>query len=75
MKDHKEGDHLLNCMCELTQFIVSCLLNEINASALSKIFMAEVVLNFGMVAMVVVDANIRFCSMFEAMCKMPKLTF
>ena len=75
MKDHKDGVRLLNCMSDLTQFIISCILTETNASALSKIFMAEVVLNFGMVAMVVVDANIRFCSMFEAMCKMPKLTF
>lgn len=37
--------------------------------------MEQVVLNFGMVAIVVVDADSRFLSKFEAMCKILKLTF
>ena len=75
MKDHKDGVHLFNCMCNLTQFIVVCILTETNTSALSKIFMVEVVLNFDMVAVVVVDADSRLLSTFEAMCKILKFTF
>ena len=75
MLHHKDGGHVLNCMCDLTQFIVSCLLTDTKADALSRIFMEQVVLNFGMVAIVVVDADSRFRSTFEAMCKTLKLTF
>ena len=75
MKDHKDGGHLLNCMCNLTQFIVSCILTETNTSAWSKIFMTEVVLNFGMVAVVVVDADSRSRRTFKALSKILKLTF
>ena len=57
LTDHKDGGHLLNCMRDLTQFIVSCILSETNTNALSKIFMTEVVLKFGMVAVVVVDID------------------
>ena len=73
--NHKDGGHLLNCMCDLTQFVVSCILTDTSAAALAEIFMAQVVLSFGMVAIVVVDADNRFRSTFEAMCKSLKLTF
>ena len=36
--------------------------------------MEEVVLNFGMVDMVVVDADSQFCSTFEAMYKVLNIT-
>ena len=37
--------------------------------------MEQVILTFGMVAVVVVDTDSRFRSTFEAMCKLLKLTF
>ena len=74
LKDHKDSGPLLNCMCDLTQFVVSCIMTDINANLLAKIFMEEVVLNFGMVTVVVVDADSRFRSIFEAMCKVLKIT-
>ena len=74
LKTRKDGGHLLNCMCDLTQFIVSCLTTTTTAEALGKLFMEDVVLTFGMVAIVVVDAGSRFRGTFEAMCKILKLT-
>jgi len=43
--------------------------------ALIKFFMEQVLLNFGMVAVVVVDADGRFRNTFEATRKMLKLSF
>ena len=75
LNEHEDGGHILNCMCDLTQFIVSCILIDTRSEALSKIFIEQVILTFGMVAVVVVDADNRFRSTFEAMCKLLKLTF
>ena len=74
LKDHKDGGHLLNCMCDLTQFVVSCVMKDTNTNASAKIFMKEVVLNFGMVVVVVVNADSRYCTTFEAMCKVLNIT-
>ena len=57
LKDHKDGGNLLNCTCDLIQFVVSCIMTDTNANALAKVFMEEVILNFGMVAVVGVDAD------------------
>ena len=54
---------------------MSCIITETQAEYLSKMFMEQVILNFGMVAVVVVDANNRFRSTFEAMYKLLKLVF
>ena len=54
---------------------MSCILVETQVEALSKIFMEQVILNFGMVVIAVVDDDSRFRSTFEAMCKMLKITF
>ena len=43
---HEDGVHLLNCMCDLTQFIVSCILTDTYSEYLRNIFMEQVVLNF-----------------------------
>ena len=74
LKTHKDGGHLLSCTCDLTQFIVSCLTTTTKAEALAKLFMEDVVLTFGMVAIVVVDADSRFGGTFGAICKILKLT-
>ena len=75
LNEHEDGGHILNCMCDLIQFIVSCIMIDTRSEALSKIFMEKIILTFGMVAVVVMDADSRFRSTFEAMCKLLKLTF
>ena len=65
----------MNCMCDLNQFIVSCILIDTRSEALSKNIMEQVILTFGMAVVVVMDADSRFRSTFEAMCKLLKLTF
>ena len=51
---------LLNCMCDLTQFVISILVDDACSENLGKLFMEQVVLSFGMVAVVVVDADSKF---------------
>lgn len=59
---------LMNAMCDLTQFIVSIVVSNANSTVLAKLFMEQVVLTFGMVAVVVVDADSKFLGNFSAMC-------
>ena len=59
--DTGETMQLMNAMCDLTQFIVSILVTEATSESLSKLFMEQVVFTFGMVAVVVVDADSKFC--------------
>ena len=59
---------LMNAMCDLTQFVVSMLITDATAEHLGKIFMEQVVLTFGLVAVVVVDADSKFLGLFEDMC-------
>ena len=46
LHSHKYWSPLLNCMCDLPQLIVSCMITDTKSEALSKTFMEEVVLNF-----------------------------
>ena len=55
-------------MCEILQFIVSTINTKTHAEHLEKLFMDNVVLLFGMVANLVVDASSRFNSIFKDMC-------
>ena len=50
LNEHEDGVHIFNYMCDLTQFIVSCILIE---------------LTFVMVAVAVVDVDSWFRSTFE----------
>ena len=52
-------------MCDLTQFIVSCILIDTRSEALSKKITEQVILTFVMVAVVVADVDSRFRSTFE----------
>ena len=36
LNEPEDGEHILNCMCDLTQFIVSCILIDARSGALSK---------------------------------------
>ena len=66
---------LLNSMCDLTQFVVSSITENPTAESLAQIFMEDVVLTFGMVAVVVVDADSKFLREFEQMCIALKMVF
>ena len=75
LNKHEDGRHILMCMCDLTQFIVSYILIDTRSEDLSISFMEQVILTYGMVAVVVVDADSWFRSTFESMCKLLKLIF
>ena len=61
--------YLMNCMCDLTQFFISSVTASIDAGTLAEIFMADVVLSFGMYFVVVIDYGSTFKSVFISMCK------
>ena len=60
---------LLNCMCDLTQFVISILFDDASSDNLGKIFMEQVVLSFGMVSVVVVDTDSKFLNLIQDMCQ------
>ena len=51
-------------MCDLTQFVISSVVWNINAEVIATTYMEDVALSFGMIA-VVVDADSKFKSIFE----------
>jgi hypothetical protein len=59
--------HLLNSMCDMTQFVVSTPSPVILASALPIVFMQEVLLKIGFCVMVVVDDGRNFKGLFREM--------
>ena len=66
--DNGETLQLMNCMCDLTQFVISILVQEARSENLAKLCMEQVVFSCGMVAVVVVDADSKFLDLFKAMC-------
>ena len=69
MADYKGRNHLLNSMCDMTQFVVSIATEFVTASHLARLFMEGVLLKFGLCALIVVDADIKFKGTFAAMAK------
>ena len=67
--------YLLNCMCDLTQFVVPSLNTDIDTSTLAQIFMSDVVLSFGMCSVVVIDDGTTFKSVFISMCEKLNIDF
>ena len=65
----------MNAMCDPTQSVISSIVTDANAETLSKLFMEQVVLRFGIVAVIVVDAYTKFLSTFEAMCSILGIHF
>ena len=55
----------MNSMYDLTQFIISSVVLNINSEVLANTFMEDVSLSFGMIAVVLVDAYSKFISIFE----------
>ena len=64
---------LMNLMCDLTQFVISSIVHNINAEIFAKTFMEDISLSFGMTELIVLDADIKFRSIFEDMCKAFKI--
>ena len=58
----------MNAMCDLTQFMISIIVSDAHSEPLGKLFMEQVVFSFGMVAVIVVDANNKFLGLFEKIC-------
>ena len=54
----------LNVMCDLTQFVVSVIVADATAEFLAKLFIEQVVFTFGLVAVVVVEADRIFFECF-----------
>lgn len=61
--------YLLNAMCDLTQFVISSPTYEITAGYLAQLFTKDVILSFGMCAVIVIDAASSFKGLFKDMCE------
>jgi hypothetical protein len=72
-----EGDgiqeHVMNMMCDMTQFVITTPVPDTAAHVLTPIFMQEVLLKVGFCVMVVVDDGSTFKGLFVEMCKILKL--
>ena len=66
--------YAFNCMCDITQFVVSSCVYDPDAAILARTFMENVVLAYGMVAVLVVDADTKFRGVFEELCGILKIT-
>lgn len=67
--------HLMNLMCDMCQFVVSVPVKQTTAAHLARLFMENVLLKFGLCAVVVVDDGSTFRGLFEDMCKLLKIRF
>ena len=72
--DKQGNTTVLNCMCDLTQFVVSSVTSDTTAASLSQLIMENVFLKYGMSAVIVVDAANNFRGIFEQMCKILHIT-
>jgi hypothetical protein len=70
----EQNGYLLNSMCDLTQFVISTVTYNTTALELSQLFMSNVVLSFGMCAVIVVDEGSNFKGVFQEMCSILKIT-
>ena len=67
--------HLLNAMCDMCQFVISIPIKNMSASYLARLFMEQVLLKFGICAVVVIDDGSTFRGLFEEMCSLLKIRF
>jgi hypothetical protein len=66
-------EHVMNTMCDMTQFVITTPVPDTAAHVLAPIFMQEVLLKVGFCVMVVVDDGSTFKGIFVEMCKIIKL--
>jgi hypothetical protein len=62
--------HLLSAMCDLTQFVVSVLVQTTHAYDLARFLLNEILMKVGMCGLIVVDAGSTFCGIFADACKL-----
>ena len=72
---HTGAKCIRNCMCHMTQFIVSVWLSHVNSAELSRDFMESVLLNVGLCVVVVVDDDTKCMVLFEGTCKSLNIRF
>ena len=56
-------------MCDVIQFVISILVDDVSSENLGKRFMKQIILSSGMVVVVVVDADSKFLHFFQDMCQ------
>ena len=66
--DKGNKGYLLNAMCDITQFAITMPTYQINAATMATLFMENVVLTFGMCAVVVIDDGSPFKGVFKEFC-------
>ena len=73
----KQGNkgYLLNSMCDITQFAIASPTFTITAAHLATLFMEQVVLTFGMCAVVVIDDGSPFKKEFKEMCTILRIKY
>lgn len=67
--------YLLTCMCDMTQFVVTCPVKTTHAHELARVFMQDVLLRLGFCGMVVVDDGNTFKGTFADMCTKLNIQF
>ena len=67
--------YLMNSMCDISQFIISSPTTDITAAHLAQLFMADVILSFGMCSVVVIDDGSSFETVFKLMCEALGITY
>ena len=67
MSDYTGRNHLMNAMCDMTQFVVSIAIKFIIVSHLARLFMEGVILKFSLCALIVVDTDNKFKGTFVSM--------
>ena len=65
----------VNLMCNLTQFVVSTLVENPTSELLTHLFMENVVPTFWIITVVVVDTDSKFLCVFKDMRSMLKIHF
>ena len=73
ISDYTGRNHLMNAMCDMTQFVVSIATEFITASHVAQLSMEGVLLKFGICALIVVDADNKFKGTFVYMANALKI--
>ena len=62
-------------MCDITGFVVAVITDNITAENIVRLFMEDVILKYGICAVVVVDDGSSFKGTFENMCTILDITY
>ena len=70
----KKG-YLINSMYDVTQFIASSSTTDINVAHLAHLFIADVILTFGICLVVVIGDGSSFKRVFKSMCNVLSMVY